>query len=241
MKKTKFMIGALVLSMGLLGTGYAYWTDTVTVSTAVATGDLDVSFVKEATAKKIFGSAEHIEGGVLVDDKYLTTTAVAGTVDDNTATITINDMCPGYTGGIELTAKNTGTMAARLQDIEFKNLVMSPELKKDIGVKIEVNKNGTWKPICTGIPYSFKIADVEYISLEELPEKFNTLFNQSDWKDTLYLENNNVAKIKVTLAMKSNASNGSQSDKKKDDIKKGSFDIKFNWTQYNNPLSNEAE
>lgn len=42
MKRSKFMIGALVLSMGLLGTGYAYWTDALQVNTTVTTGKLDV-------------------------------------------------------------------------------------------------------------------------------------------------------------------------------------------------------
>lgn len=46
MKRSKFMIGALVLSMGLLGTGYAYWTDALQVNTTVNTGKLDVNVTK---------------------------------------------------------------------------------------------------------------------------------------------------------------------------------------------------
>lgn len=42
----KAMVGGiLALSLVLAGTGYAYWTDTLNVTTKAATGDLDVTFV----------------------------------------------------------------------------------------------------------------------------------------------------------------------------------------------------
>lgn len=42
----KAMVGGLLaLSLVLAGTGYAYWTDTLNVTTKAATGDLDVTFV----------------------------------------------------------------------------------------------------------------------------------------------------------------------------------------------------
>ena len=46
MKKGKFLIGAVVLSLGLLGTGYAYWTDQVSIGATVETGYLDVGLKK---------------------------------------------------------------------------------------------------------------------------------------------------------------------------------------------------
>lgn len=42
----KAMVGGiLALSLVLAGTGYAYWTDTLNVTTKAATGDLDITFV----------------------------------------------------------------------------------------------------------------------------------------------------------------------------------------------------
>ena len=42
----KSMIGGIAaLSLILAGTGYAYWTDTLNVTTKATTGDLDVTFV----------------------------------------------------------------------------------------------------------------------------------------------------------------------------------------------------
>ncbi len=44
MKKTKFLALVLVASIMLMGAGYAYWTDTLTIENTVATGNLDVTF-----------------------------------------------------------------------------------------------------------------------------------------------------------------------------------------------------
>ena len=45
MKKKGFIAGALALSLVLGGTGYAYWTDALHITTTATTGDLDVKFV----------------------------------------------------------------------------------------------------------------------------------------------------------------------------------------------------
>lgn len=59
MKRSKFMIGALVLSMGLLGTGYAYWTDALQVNTTVTTGKLDVNVTEgDMTFKYVDGAMD---------------------------------------------------------------------------------------------------------------------------------------------------------------------------------------
>ncbi|WP_069999545.1 hypothetical protein [Cellulosilyticum sp. I15G10I2] len=44
MKRSKLLVGVLVASMALLGTGYAYWTDILTVKTTVSTGELNVVY-----------------------------------------------------------------------------------------------------------------------------------------------------------------------------------------------------
>lgn len=45
MSKKTILITVLALCMVLVGTGYAYWTDTLNVTTKATTGDLDVTFV----------------------------------------------------------------------------------------------------------------------------------------------------------------------------------------------------
>jgi hypothetical protein len=44
MKKRRFIAGVLVLSMLLMGTGYAYWTKKLDITTTATTGKLDVKF-----------------------------------------------------------------------------------------------------------------------------------------------------------------------------------------------------
>jgi predicted ribosomally synthesized peptide with SipW-like signal peptide len=46
MKKSKLLVGVLVASMALLGTGYAYWTDQLTVNATVTTGELKVVYTE---------------------------------------------------------------------------------------------------------------------------------------------------------------------------------------------------
>lgn len=43
--KKSIISGIIALSLILIGTGYAYWTDTLNVTTKATTGDLDVTFV----------------------------------------------------------------------------------------------------------------------------------------------------------------------------------------------------
>lgn len=45
MSKKSVICSILALSMILIGTGYAYWTDTLNVTSKASTGDLDVTFV----------------------------------------------------------------------------------------------------------------------------------------------------------------------------------------------------
>ena len=45
MSKKLILCVVLALSLVLVGTGYAYWTDTLNVTTKATTGGLDVTFV----------------------------------------------------------------------------------------------------------------------------------------------------------------------------------------------------
>ena len=65
MKKTKLLIGTLVLSMGLMGTGYAYWTKQLTVNTTVKSANFDVYFSAQSATQS---------GNCGVDNKHNTVT-----------------------------------------------------------------------------------------------------------------------------------------------------------------------
>lgn len=144
MKKTKFMLGALVLSMGLLGTGYAFWTDTLAVNTTVDTGNLNIKF---DCLNKVDNYMNNKVPGV--DGKYTTfksTVALANgpasgdyNNDNDQIDITINDMVPGASTQVTARMVNDGTVAARLAKITPQvKAGTDVELQKALNVEIKV-------------------------------------------------------------------------------------------------------
>ncbi|MGL4344448.1 MAG: hypothetical protein ACRCTE_04555 [Cellulosilyticaceae bacterium] len=163
MKKTKFMVGALVLSMGLLGTGYAYWTDALTVGTTVSTGKFDVTFDKGVLFGEGALASEHASSKITVDAEKIdlemaniypgaeakfnytmtnnSTIPMAGTV-----TVTASQEIPGatvklYDVDTDLSYTGEGaTLSAQLESV-FKQAYerITPEQKdfKDVVVEIE--------------------------------------------------------------------------------------------------------
>jgi len=66
MKRKGFIAGILVLSMLLMGTGYAYWTDKLTVVTTADTGELKVKFLDLALYGQYTGGDKE-EGWSIID------------------------------------------------------------------------------------------------------------------------------------------------------------------------------
>lgn len=121
MKRSKFMIGALVLSMGLLGTGYAYWTDALQVNTTVTTGKLDVDVTGgEMTFKYVdtnsamngenaFGTLE-AEGASENLIRWETAPVVEVAEDGTEMNIEIGNLHPGTEFRYTYTLTNDSTM-----------------------------------------------------------------------------------------------------------------------------------
>ncbi|MDY3367448.1 SipW-dependent-type signal peptide-containing protein [Zhenhengia yiwuensis] len=121
MKRSKFMIGALVLSMGLLGTGYAYWTDALQVNTTVTTGKLDVNvtegdmtfkYVDENSAmngENAFGTLK-AEGASENLERWETAPVVEVAEDGTAMNIQIGNLHPGTEFRYTYTLTNDSTM-----------------------------------------------------------------------------------------------------------------------------------
>lgn len=94
MKKVGLLILALVLALGALGAGYAYWTQNLYVNTTVNTGELEAIIENVDVPEDINGA--HVT--------YELNSA------EDTLTITANGIYPGYTGIVHFNIKNTGTI-----------------------------------------------------------------------------------------------------------------------------------
>lgn len=103
MKKTRFLVLALVVAVMLMGAGYAWWNDTITITNKVSTGVLDVDIVSQT---------------VTPDTQYVKMSVVPDFVEDSddgdAATIKFDDIYPGVGGKATLVFKNKSTMAVKL-------------------------------------------------------------------------------------------------------------------------------
>jgi predicted ribosomally synthesized peptide with SipW-like signal peptide len=98
MKKLGLLMLALVIAIGAMGAGYAYWTQTINVSAAVQTGDLNA----------IFNGNNAVDAWADTPDNvaYFSTTG-NGT---ELLTVTIKNAYPGMIATIPVVITNNGTI-----------------------------------------------------------------------------------------------------------------------------------
>ncbi|MHC1746885.1 MAG: hypothetical protein AB9856_00675 [Cellulosilyticaceae bacterium] len=104
MKKTKLLLGSAVLSVALLGTGYAYWTDSLTVNTTVDTAEFSV-VMKDAITEKLSSNDTEKDHNGPIDCKTIE-------VKNNIATLEFNNMYPGAHARYCIEVTNSGTIPA---------------------------------------------------------------------------------------------------------------------------------
>lgn len=174
MKKTKFLVGALVLSMGLAGTGYALWSDTLEVSSTVKTGNFDVQFVKEPT---VFYKYDNDQTWNTVKDKYINIEATGKVVPQNTVqtkweandklNINVEDMVPGSSVRVNVEIENLGDVAAILDSL----------------TAIATGDDELLKAMKLGVNVYDRIADNNPDGFKDVPILENDWINLIDLKD----------------------------------------------------------
>jgi hypothetical protein len=118
----------LVLAFGVLGVGFAMWSDTLYIRGNVETGHINVEFVKASSSDppgtndttlaldKAMGGFPYIK--IQQQDKDVGTTTVV--IDDpKSTTVTITNGYPCYTVWVELYTRNLGSIPVRLTNIQF--------------------------------------------------------------------------------------------------------------------------
>jgi len=114
MKKTRLLVLVLVVSIMLVGAGYAYWTETLTINNTVRTGYLDVKFLGDP-------DLELKDDGYFVDNQYYNqvwTAKVREGTNGNIIDITIDGFYPGAIANVSFTVKNDGTVPVIIDDVE---------------------------------------------------------------------------------------------------------------------------
>lgn len=122
MKRIGLIALALVLSLGLMGAGLAYWNETLTISGTVATGDLDVEFT-DVSSNDPSGSND--PGQTMDVAECIVTTDGPdgdGSSDPNDTgldgiTIDINNAYPCYSPVVSFTVKNCGSIPVKIAAI----------------------------------------------------------------------------------------------------------------------------
>jgi predicted ribosomally synthesized peptide with SipW-like signal peptide len=99
MKKLGFIILAVVLALGAIGAGYAYWSQTMTINASAKVGTFDVNF------KSVNLTESNAVGGA------------TASIDSHNAKIgyfNVANAYPGYTATATFTVKNEGTIPVNI-------------------------------------------------------------------------------------------------------------------------------
>jgi predicted ribosomally synthesized peptide with SipW-like signal peptide len=112
-KKLGLTALAIVVALGMLGIGYAYWTDKLVITGNANTGNLHLII----TGVQSEDPENTLDPGYGYD--AADTIVVAGG-DQKSASITINNAYPGYKTGATVSVQNTGTVPVKVQSITLK-------------------------------------------------------------------------------------------------------------------------
>lgn len=116
MRKVKFLAIVMVMALALMGVGYAYWQDTITLETTVQTGEFNVAFVPNTNTNPsncyvVYDNPPNNHDGAGV--ATLTTAAFSDSNDK--VVFSLGNLYPECSGVIYLKLANTGTIPARFQ------------------------------------------------------------------------------------------------------------------------------
>jgi len=105
MKKIGFIVIAVVLSLGLTGAAYAFWTQSFNVNATVTSGTLSASIIAAGSGPDGMGAS------IVVNPK--STTAVSS-LTSGEVTCNISNIYPGYSGIATTTITNTGNLPIKV-------------------------------------------------------------------------------------------------------------------------------
>lgn len=112
MKNKKWVAMLLIASMGLVGAGYAYWNEALTVTTNVSTATMDMTMINAD-----LNYATNAQGEIGLDDASNNTAGVSAIANDTGLTWSISNLYPGNDVTVSVDVKNLGTISTKLGDV----------------------------------------------------------------------------------------------------------------------------
>lgn len=109
--KKKILVIALAMAVMLMGAGYAYWSDTLTIENSIETGTFDVNFLAKSGGYPTILD----ERGWPHPHDYVD---VDADVTDSAITLTIGNMYPGVRVITNSYAQNDGSVPAVVKNVE---------------------------------------------------------------------------------------------------------------------------
>ena len=172
MRKVKLLIAVLVCSVMMMGVGYAWWQDSITVATTVNTGDLNMEFMD---GSRIIEQSGYITGSFEFGEEEITETVteqelicpwcwhrhndscyievektVYTTVDTKKVLeCTLNNLYPGASVDLRIPVKNAGSIGAYFDKVTITDVAgddignLKCELIPESGYTSEIKPNDT--------------------------------------------------------------------------------------------------
>jgi hypothetical protein len=152
MRRVKFLIVILVLSVMMMGIGFAWWNDTLTLAGTAETGSMNVHF--EEQEGTVAGDFPSVAGSPYVSASIKSVTAKQITYE-------VMNLFPSGAGSIKVKVKNDSTIPVKFNRAMISVAGDKAVLKDYLDTKVELY--GTDRMTCN-------------ISLENLAEALNSLF-----------------------------------------------------------------
>lgn len=117
MNKTKFIALILLLSFVVLGVGYAYWNETVTIKNTVSTGELSVEFEDYDAPVSDIPYIRYDDYEIQYPNSMITPFRLSQ--DRHTLTAEFKDVFPGMYYSIPFKMANKGSIPAKFKKCEI--------------------------------------------------------------------------------------------------------------------------
>ncbi|GKU31619.1 SipW-dependent-type signal peptide-containing protein [Clostridium folliculivorans] len=138
MRKIRVLALALILSVILMGAGYAAWTDTTVITNTVRTGTLNVKFDQSNFSGIKYPdacAAQYAKASADIVDK-----------DSHTMQVQLNDLYPGSWAAFRVKGINAGTIPAKIDNIDVQfsgDKELLPYLSYETRIGIDPNGNNS--------------------------------------------------------------------------------------------------